>query len=198
MSEQRGSGFCGVAAIIVAVGFSIFSTASAEPRLWASKVPADQAKATSPLPANADSLAAGKDVYTNTCLPCHGPAAQGDGPAAQFIKPKPKPLVLGNKLSLPDGVAFWVVTNGIDNTGMASFSDQLSETERWQAIYFLHSLAGDAGAASASASNPLPAASPAASPIAVSSPAPKAATSTVPVSSPVQKASPSPAAAAPK
>jgi len=172
VSDRRGFGIVGVIGIVISVG----SAALAAPRPWANKVPPEMVKAVSPLPQTPDTQAAGKDVYTNTCLPCHGPGAQGDGPASEFIKPKPKPLVIGNKLSLPDGVAFWVVTNGIDNTGMAAFADQLSETERWQAIAYLHTIAGDAGGSPAIASGaatPAPAASsaPAGTPAAGATPA---------------------------
>lgn len=114
--------------------------AAGQGRPWASKVPMEARKQVNPVPLTPENVAAGARVYENTCLPCHGTTAMGDGPAAAFINPKPKPLVLGSKLSVPDGVLFWVIANGIDNTGMASFKDSLSETERWQTIAFLHSL----------------------------------------------------------
>jgi mono/diheme cytochrome c family protein len=182
VSERRGFWFLGLAAVLASIGFAISSRALAEPRPWASKVPPEAVKAVNPLPAGPDLVAAGKDVYTNTCLPCHGTAAQGDGPAAAFIKPKPKPLVLGPKLSLPDGVMFWVVSHGIDNTGMAAFNETLSEAERWQAIGYLHSLAqpdttsAQNGATGTPPPTAVPAASPAASPAGEST-APAASTS---------------------
>ena len=110
-------------------------------RPWASKVPIALVKKANPVPFNKDTIAAGKIVYENTCLPCHGEAAQGDGPAAQFIVPPPKPLIVNGKVSVPDGVAFWVITNGIDGTGMASLSDAVTEPERWQVIRFLQAMA---------------------------------------------------------
>ncbi len=121
---------------------------SAQPlRPWLGKVPPDQAAKKNPLPATPETIAAGQVTYTNVCLPCHGPTAQGDGPAAQFIKPPPKPLIVDNKLSVADGLAFWVVTNGVDGTGMASMAEAMPEIERWQVIAYLNSLAAARAAA---------------------------------------------------
>lgn len=189
MSEHRGSGICGVAGILFSIGLALASRASAEPRTWASKVPPDAVKAANPV-TGADAIAAGRDVYANTCLPCHGAGAQGDGPAAAFIKPKPKPLILQpGKLSLPDGVMFWVVTHGIDNTGMASFSETLTDVERWQAIAYLHNLASGDPAPAVAASSPVAVGSP--SPTALAASSPKAVASPV-GSSPAATASPAP------
>ena len=131
------------ARIVLGMTFAaaLVATAAAQgPRPWAGKVPRETARMKNPLPQNAETVAAGKIVYTNTCMPCHGELAQGDGPAAQFINPKPKPLVNGTALSLPDGVIFWVISNGIDNTGMAAFKETMPENERWQAVAYLHTL----------------------------------------------------------
>ncbi len=190
MSEHRGSGICGVAGILFSIGLALASRASAEPRIWANKVPPDAAKAANPA-TGADAIAAGREVYANTCLPCHGAGAQGDGPAATFIKPKPKSLILQpGKLSLPDGVMFWVVTHGIDNTGMASFSETLTEVERWQAIAYLHNLASGDPAPAVAASAPVVVASPSAA--ALASPKPAASPAASPSMSPAATASPAP------
>ena len=192
MSEHRGSGICGVAGILFSIGLALASRASAEPRTWASKVPPDAVKAANPA-TGADAIAAGREVYAHTCLPCHGAGALGDGPAAAFIKPKPKPLILQpGKLSLPDGVMFWVVTHGIDNTGMASFSETLTEVERWQAIAYLHTLAGGDPAPGVAASSPVALGSPPATALAASSPKSVASPVASPTTSPAATASPAP------
>lgn len=139
MRRQRG-----IAAGLAFLGMSLALSsafAGAPPRPWAPKVPAEDRVRTNPMPQNAATIASGAAVYKNTCFPCHGATAQGDGPASEFIKPPPKPLIVDGKLSLPDGVAFWVVTNGIDNTGMASLKDALSPEDRWSVISYLHALA---------------------------------------------------------
>jgi len=34
-------------------------------------------------------LAAGKKIFTTTCVSCHGAAGKGDGPAAMALEPRP-------------------------------------------------------------------------------------------------------------
>ena len=126
---------------LLAAALALPAALAGPPRPWAAKVPPQDRARANPLPASPATIAAGQAIYKNTCFPCHGETAQGDGPAAEFIKPAPMPLVVEGKLSLPDGVAFWVVTNGIDGTGMASLKDALSPEDRWSVITYLHALA---------------------------------------------------------
>ena len=37
----------------------------------------------------------------------------------------------------PEGIIFWIVTNGIRMTGMPAFQNTLSDTERWQLTMLL-------------------------------------------------------------
>lgn len=130
-------------AAVAALGTMLFAAASGAQgpgRPWASKVPKELVRKANPLPYNKETVMAGKLVYENTCLPCHGDRALGDGPAAQFIVPPPKPLLVNGKLTVPDGVVFWVITNGIDGTGMASLGEAVTEPERWQVIRFLQAM----------------------------------------------------------
>ena len=182
METRRRINVCSTSGVIVALFLAVGVGAQAQPRPWASKVPADLARKPNPLAQSPEAAVAGKTVYENTCLPCHGEKAQGDGPAAQFIVPPPKPLIVDGKLSVPDGVAFWVITNGIDGTGMASLGDSVSETERWQVISYLQSMAKPAAPAAtvapqtpAAAVSPVPAAT-AVAPAPTATPKPPAAT----------------------
>lgn len=168
----------------------VAGTAAAQnSRPWASKVPPELARKVNPAPNNPQIIADGKELYTNTCQPCHGEQGFGDGPAAALIVPPPKPLIVNNKVNVPDGVAFWVITNGIDGTGMLSMGDSLSEQERWKIIRYLHVLAAPAPAAT-----PAVAMTPAAP---AASPTPAAAVSPAPVASPAPAGSPK-AVATPK
>jgi mono/diheme cytochrome c family protein len=44
------------------------------------------------MPADAASLARGKDIFEANCASCHGVSGKGDGPAAQALNPKPADL----------------------------------------------------------------------------------------------------------
>lgn len=130
----------------VTLGVLLLTASADAQRPWASKVPQEFRTKKNPLPSTPDVIAKGKEHYTNTCVPCHGEQGFGDGVAAEFMEPKPKPLIVDGKLNVPDGVAFWVITNGIDGTGMASLGDSLNEQERWEVIRYLHTLGAPAPA----------------------------------------------------
>jgi len=39
-----------------------------------------------------DPIAAGKQIFMQTCTPCHGQEGKGDGPASASLDPKPRNL----------------------------------------------------------------------------------------------------------
>lgn len=110
-------------------------------RPWLAAVPSDLETQKNPIPISRESVGKGKLTYENACLSCHGAKGKGDGPAAQYLERKPKPLHKNGQLPLPDGVMHWVITNGIEGTPMASMSDALTEEERWHVINYLHAMA---------------------------------------------------------
>src|SRR5689334_20875951 len=48
--------------------------------------PARAARKENPIPADAKSIAQGKEFFTAACFACHGPAGKGDGPAAVSLE----------------------------------------------------------------------------------------------------------------
>lgn len=72
------------------------------------------------LPADAASVAKGREHYVENCLPCHG--APGVKPAefAEGMNPKP-PDIDGQLQNYNDAQLFWVIKNGIRATGMPGF-----------------------------------------------------------------------------
>ncbi len=93
-----------------------------------------------PIPADEKNLAAGAEVYRDTCMICHG--ALGDehrSAAAVGMFPRPPRLVPPGKgvTDDPVGETYWKVKNGIRLTGMPSFEGSLSDTELWQVSLFL-------------------------------------------------------------
>jgi mono/diheme cytochrome c family protein len=117
-----------------------------EGEVWTA--PPRAARKQNPIPAGASTIAQGRELYTAGCLPCHGPAGKGDGPAAATLERNGKPIRPGN-LSDPrlweqtDGVLFWKISEG--RTPMPAFQESFSEEQRWQVVNFVRTLAPRAG-----------------------------------------------------
>jgi mono/diheme cytochrome c family protein len=97
-----------------------------------------------PVAADAKSLAAGKDLYTSACFPCHGTTGKGDGPAGAFLERDGAPVHPGN-LSDPkmwqqsDGSIFWKISTG--KTPMPAFDGAFTEEQRWQIVAYVRTRA---------------------------------------------------------
>jgi mono/diheme cytochrome c family protein len=60
-----------------------------------------------------DPMTAGKQVFVQLCVPCHGPAGRGDGPASAALEPKPRNLTEpGYVAKLDDRYLFELVSRG--------------------------------------------------------------------------------------
>ncbi|MBI1906256.1 MAG: c-type cytochrome [Rhodocyclales bacterium] len=126
---------------VLALVACVLATLAVAPAAVAAPV---RSEAVPPTPVAADE-AAGKKVYERNCMQCHGAEGAGDGPAAEFVYPKPRDFRLGmykirTTLSgqLPtDHDLFKVVSQGIPGTSMPAWERYLSEEERWQAIHYI-------------------------------------------------------------
>jgi len=78
----------------------------------------------------------GKTVYEKNCLGCHGKAGTGLGGAT------PSLIDRGKMASKTDTELFDVVSNGRPGTGMPAWGKVLSESDRWNVVAYLQSLAG--------------------------------------------------------
>ena len=83
-------------------------------------------------------LQRGGVVYTNFCLPCHGPTGKGDGPVVSRGYPPPPPLFSSMVVSMKDGEIFYVATYGQRN--MPSHATQISREDRWKVILYIRTL----------------------------------------------------------
>ncbi len=93
-----------------------------------------------PLPASAENRKAGKALYTEQCVSCHGVSGKGDGLAGKELDPKPANIAfVMDKPIATDGFLFWAISDGgVDlKTAMPAFKDVLDEKERWQIIHYL-------------------------------------------------------------
>lgn len=92
----------------------------------------------------------GKIIYFKRCSFCHGLTGAGDGPAADFMDPRPRDFTIGTfkfrttaSGELPtDEDLFRTVSRGLAGTPMQGFDNErikngLTEDERWQAVYYI-------------------------------------------------------------
>jgi|TARA_B100000959_G_scaffold82415_1_gene87646 DMSO reductase family type II enzyme heme b subunit len=108
-----------------------------------------------PRPAASDeTLAEGAAIYLQRCSFCHGLLGDGNGPAAEYLDPRPRDFTLGTfkfrttqSGELPrDEDLFRTVSRGLSGTAMQAFDSDLiknglAENERWAVIDYIKSFA---------------------------------------------------------
>ena len=96
----------------------------------------------------------GRAIYFRRCSFCHGLLGDGEGPAAEFMDPRPRDFTLGTfkfrttesgELPLDEDL-FRTISRGLSGTGMQAFDDAriksgLSEQERWAVIFYIKTFA---------------------------------------------------------
>jgi len=109
-----------------------------------------------PLRHHADSLpvyvAAGKRIYYQNCLPCHGDRLDGLGHFAPGFNPLPANFQdNGTIAQLTESFVFWRVAKGGPglpregtpwNSAMPKWEDFLTEREIWEVVLFLYDQTG--------------------------------------------------------
>lgn len=93
-----------------------------------------------PLEATPATLAQGRDLYVQNCVPCHGPTGQGDGPAARRMPVPPADFTQPHFAEHPPAQLFDWVRDGIPGRGMPGFAGTLSEDEIWQVLAYINDL----------------------------------------------------------
>jgi mono/diheme cytochrome c family protein len=138
--------------LIVAVISLAIPAVAAERHMMQQLVPADklaEARAlTSPLPSSREIVEQGKALYNGkgACFNCHGKDGGGNGPLAAQLNPSPRNFQHhGFWRHRTEGEVFWVIKNGSAGTGMVGFSGQLTDTEIWSVIQYIHTFSGEHG-----------------------------------------------------
>ncbi len=107
--------------------------------------PAEYASQTNPFGGQAAAAEDGKAIYKANCAACHGESAQGDGPAAISLDPKPQDLA-NTVANLSDGYLFWRISEGGAmapfHSTMPAWKTILTPDQIWQVITYLHTLSG--------------------------------------------------------
>jgi mono/diheme cytochrome c family protein len=95
-----------------------------------------------PIPPNNESIAAGKAIFAVHCVPCHGESGKGDGPLGVVLNPRPADL---SQHAIPgvhtDAQLYEWITNGFPGSAMPAWKSRLSDTDRWNLVNFIRTLA---------------------------------------------------------
>ena len=145
--QPKKAGPLTAAVCLAALGVGVFASLAhtfvkTESEPWIA--PARAARKQNPIPADAKSVAQGKELFAIGCLPCHGPAGKGDGPAAPTLERNGAPIRPGNlsnsKLwEQTDGTLFGKIGEG--KSPMPSLQETWSDEQRWQIVNYVRTLA---------------------------------------------------------
>jgi mono/diheme cytochrome c family protein len=94
-----------------------------------------------PVQATDTSLARGQEIYSQACAICHGVQGRGDGPLARTMVPRPADFRVHMAEGHTEGQLFDWLSNGVPETAMQGFADQLSVEDRWNVINYLQTFA---------------------------------------------------------
>ncbi len=103
-------------------------------------IPDDAKALKNPLAAttNGADVAAGRDLYQQNCEACHGFDGGGKTSAGTGLYPPPATLRGPDTLRRTDGTLFYLIRNGIRNTGMPGW--QLTDQQTWQLVLLIRHL----------------------------------------------------------
>ncbi|HTV48877.1 MAG TPA: cytochrome c [Phycisphaerae bacterium] len=104
-----------------------------------------------PIPVTPEFIQRGQEEFNIFCTPCHGYNGKGDGTVNEFVNQlraandpnagtwvEPTDLTSAAVQSLPDGMVYNIITNGI--AAMASYRDQIQIVDRWAIVAYVRSL----------------------------------------------------------
>lgn len=107
----------------------------------ANATPPAAAAATNPILADEASVTRGHHLYLANCATCHGVEGAGDGPIAEtmILRPRPLDAVLPHQT---DGALAYRIAVGTAGTRMPAFAATLSENDRWDLVNYLRATWG--------------------------------------------------------
>ena len=120
---------------LIAAGFTIKVQQAQKP--W--PVPAADKAKKNPVASNAESIKAGKELWSTNCKSCHGSKGLGDGSKAAQLKTEPGDFSLPSFQSQTDGEIFYKLSVGRDDMP-ASKKKIPDEEDRWSLVNFIRTL----------------------------------------------------------
>jgi mono/diheme cytochrome c family protein len=111
--------------------------ANQQPKPW--PVPEKAAKTPNPVKSSAESISAGKALWSQHCSSCHGKTGLGDGTKAAQLKTQPNDLTVASFQSQSDGSIFYKISEGRDD--MPSFKKKIPDAEDiWDLVNYMRTL----------------------------------------------------------
>jgi mono/diheme cytochrome c family protein len=111
------------------------------------ELPDDADRTKNPVPASAESIAKGKELYLaqdkGNCIFCHGETGTGNQENLPRLRRKPDDISNKERMSsMTDGEVYWKITKGITGI-MPAGEKKMSEEERWHVVNYVRTLAKD-------------------------------------------------------
>jgi mono/diheme cytochrome c family protein len=120
---------------ILGLGLMLALFGLAAAKTW--QAPEEAKKVKNPEKSAPESIAKGKEIFTKTCVVCHGDKGDGKGPAGAALNPPPANFTDKKAMdTMTDGELFWKMSKG-DGSAMASYEKQISETDRWNLVNYI-------------------------------------------------------------
>lgn len=127
---------------LIAILFAGFMAASFTLKMNDQKpwnVPEAAKNKKNPVASNAESIAAGKALWSTHCKSCHGNKGLGDGTKAAQLKTEPGDFSKASFQSQTDGALFYKLSEGRDD--MPSFKKKVAdEDDRWSLVNYMRTL----------------------------------------------------------
>jgi mono/diheme cytochrome c family protein len=118
-------------AMVLAVSVLVYA---ADKKPW--NAPDKDAKTPTAVKSSAESIAAGKALYTKHCESCHGKAGLGDGKKAATLDTDPGDMSKAAFQGQSDGSLFYKINEGRDD--MPSFKKKITEAnDVWNVVNYI-------------------------------------------------------------
>lgn len=133
---MKAKSILAAAVLAISIMCAAFTTVQ-QSKPW--PVPEKNAKMANPVKANAESISAGKALWTLHCASCHGKKGLGDGSKAAQLKTQPQDLSTAALQAQSDGSLFYKISEGRDD--MPSFKKKIPDTEDiWNLVNYIRTL----------------------------------------------------------
>jgi mono/diheme cytochrome c family protein len=121
-----------LASLGILIALITLASASGPDGHWLEKVPARDRERSNPYQSQADAVSAGRRIYEDHCMKCHGEDAEGD---------KKHPSLHSDRVQsqATEGDLHWLLVNGYMKKGMPSWA-KLPDPQLWQLVAYIRSL----------------------------------------------------------